>query len=49
MEKYDNRIPLSVTEARINKLPINVDKWYRVDAPGPDGDENRPPVDNKKK
>lgn len=51
MEKYPNRVPLSVTESRINKLPINSEQ-YRVDAPGPNGDENRCPTDcpqNKKK
>ncbi len=48
MEKYDNRIPLSVTEQRINKPPINAGQ-YKVDAPGSNGDENRPPKNNTKK
>lgn len=48
MGKYENRIPLSVTEERINKLPIN-DEQYRVDAPGSSNDENRPPKNNTKK
>lgn len=46
--KYENRIPLSVTEQRINKPPVNAEQW-RVDAPGPNGDENRAPIDTKKK
>jgi len=48
MENYDNRIPLSVTEQRINKPPINAEQ-YKVDVPGADGDENRPPKNNTKK
>ncbi len=48
MEKYDNRIPLSVTEERINKPPINAEQ-YRVDAPGSSNGENRPPKDNTAK
>lgn len=48
MEKIPNRIPQSVTEARINNLPINPEQ-YRVDAPGPNGDENREPKPMAKK
>ena len=48
MEKIPNRIPLSVTESRINKLPINGEQ-YRVDAPGSSNGENRPPKDMAKK
>ncbi len=48
MEKIPNRVPLAVTEARINKPPINPEQ-YRVDAPGPNGDENRYPKPMAKK
>lgn len=46
--KYEHKIPFSVTEKRINKLPIDAEQ-YRVDAPGPNGDENRYPRDMAKK
>ncbi len=48
MEKLPNRIPLSVTEERINKPPINAEQ-YRVDVPGSNNGENRPPKDIAKK
>jgi hypothetical protein len=43
-----NRIPLAVTEKRINKPPIDAEQ-YRVDAPGSSNGENRPPKDIAKK
>ncbi len=48
MSEYLNRVPLSVTLERINKLPLNNEE-NRVDAPGPNGDINRPPTGSKKK
>ncbi len=44
MAKRPNGVPLSVTEERINRLPVDVEQ-NRVNAPGPAGDRNRCPID----